>query len=398
MNLNVVSEFRFSRTPDGIAWTDSVFPFAFWQRYLDVFDQVVILARVQDVPAAQPAWQQVSGDKVAMAALPYYLGPWQYLRHFPTIKRASRSALSEGNAVIFRVVSPIAATVEPGLHQAGRPYALEVVGDPYDVFGPGAVRHPLRPFFRWWFSRQLRIQCRRACAVAYVTQHALQRRYPPAANAFSTYYSSVELPESAFAAAPRPPAPIGRPAHIVFVGMLEQMYKAPDILLEALALCLNGGLDFRLAMLGDGKYRPLVEALAARLGLGSRVQFLGMLAGGDPVRAELDRADLFVLPSRTEGLPRAMIEAMARGLPCIGSSAGGILELLPPQDCVPPGDAAALARKIQEVAADPERMAAMSARNLKRAREYHQDILRQRRVIFYRAVREKTEAWLRDRL
>jgi glycosyltransferase involved in cell wall biosynthesis len=114
------------------------------------------------------------------------------------------------------------------------------------------------------------------------------------------------------------------------------------------------------------------------------------------VRAALDHADLFVLPSRTEGLPRAMIEAMARALPCIGSTVGGIPELLPPEDLVPPGDAAALARKIREVVCDPDRMARMSARNLEQARQYREDALSGRRIAFYQRVREVTEAW-RDR-
>jgi glycosyltransferase involved in cell wall biosynthesis len=90
-----------------------------------------------------------------------------------------------------------------------------------------------------------------------------------------------------------------------------------------------------------------------------------------------------------------MLEAMARGLPCIGSTVGGIPELLPAEDLVPPGDAVALAAKIREVAADPERMARMSARNLAKAEEYRDEALRERRLAFYRYVRESTETWIR---
>ena len=90
-----------------------------------------------------------------------------------------------------------------------------------------------------------------------------------------------------------------------------------------------------------------------------------------------------------------MIEAMARALPCIGSTVGGIPELLPPEDMVFPGDAGALARKIREVVTDPARMARMSARNLKMAREYRGEILRERRIAFYRYVRERTKEWLK---
>jgi glycosyltransferase involved in cell wall biosynthesis len=154
-------------------------------------------------------------------------------------------------------------------------------------------------------------------------------------------------------------------------------------------------MDLRLVLIGDGKHRAELEERAAARGIGDRVHFRGQLTAGAAVRAELDRADVYCMPSRTEGMPRAMVEAMARALPCIGSTMGGIPELLPPEDMVPPGDVDALAAKIREIVTDPARLAAMSARNLRRARDYHEEILRERRSACYHALRERTEAWLR---
>ena len=89
-----------------------------------------------------------------------------------------------------------------------------------------------------------------------------------------------------------------------------------------------------------------------------------------------------------------MVEAMARALPCIGSTVGGIPELLSAEDLVPPGDVEALARKIQDVLSAPERMTQMSARNLEKAREYRDDVLAARRNAFFEHVRRSTAAWL----
>ena len=108
----------------------------------------------------------------------------------------------------------------------------------------------------------------------------------------------------------------------------------------------------------------------------------------------LDEADLFVLPSRSEGLPRAMIEAMARGLPCIGTRVGGVPELLLAEDLVAAGDAEALASKIIEVFHEPQRLAEMSARNLSQAQAYRDEVLRERRTQYYSRLREVTERWL----
>jgi glycosyltransferase involved in cell wall biosynthesis len=83
---------------------------------------------------------------------------------------------------------------------------------------------------------------------------------------------------------------------------------------------------------------------------------------------------------------------MARGLPCIGTTVGGIPELLPPEDLVPPNDPYALAAKIKEVLRSPERMARMSMRNLQKAQEYREEVLQARRRAFYQAVKEITRS------
>jgi glycosyltransferase involved in cell wall biosynthesis len=181
----------------------------------------------------------------------------------------------------------------------------------------------------------------------------------------------------------------------LLVGSLEQLYKGPDVLLRALAHCKAAGLDVRTTLIGDGRKRPSLEALAGELGLADRVHFTGRLPPGSAIRDQMDRADVFVLPSLTEGLPRAMLEAMARGLPCIGSRVGGIPELLPDEDLVDPGDSAALADKLISVAADADRLREMAARNLLKARQYHADVLRPRRRDLYAHLRAATENWLR---
>ena len=395
MAVCISLEHRFDRTPDGAVWTQTQFAHHFWVRYLEVFEQVRVVARVREVLTVPSDWKRADGEGVSFAAVPHYLGSWQYLWRVRQVQRAAVNAVSANDAVILRVSSRIATCIEPLLRRTGHPYGVEVVSDPYDVFAPGSVRHPLRPFFRWLFPRQLRRQCAGACAATYVTEHALQRRYPPAVSAFSTHYSDVELPDSAFMPAPRLPRQGAGMFTLIFVGTLAQLYKAPDVLIDAVAACVREGLDLKLIVVGDGNHRAELKTQAAALGLGERVCFRGQLPAGDAVQAQLGQADVFVLPSHQEGLPRAMVEAMALGLPCIGSTVGGIPELLPAEDMVPPGDVAALARKIRDVVTNPERMARMSARNLEKAKEYRDEFLCERRNVFYRYVRERTEAWLK---
>lgn len=394
MKVIVALEYRFERTPDGKVWTQTTFPYAFWMRYLEVFDLVTVLARVLDVPGVPSNWQRADGEAVSFAAVPYYIGPWQYLLKAWAVRQAAQNSVGHRDAVILRVSGQIASCLKPMLFRTGHPYGVEVVADPYDVFAPASIKSPLRPFLRWYYPLQLRKLCFKACAASYVTKEALQKRYP--CPNFSVSASTVELIEESFVSQSRCYQEKIAPFTLIFVGTMAQLYKAPDVLINAVAICVRDGLNIEFVLVGDGQYREELETLARKLGIDKRVRFLGQLASGEAVRSQLDRADLFVLPSYQEGLPRAMLEAMARALPCIGSTVGGIPELLRAEDMVPPGDATALARKIRQVVTNPESMTRMSAYNLDKAKEYKNELLRQRRLLFYRCVREQTEAWLKQ--
>lgn len=169
------------------------------------------------------------------------------------------------------------------------------------------------------------------------------------------------------------------------------MYKGPHMLLRAMAECRLRGLNAEAALLGEGRCVPAMKELAGTLGIADRVQFLGQLPAGKPVFAFLDSIDLFVMPSYAEGLPRALLEAMARGCPCVGSAVGGIPELLDAAEMVPVGDPKALADKIMEVAANGPRLEQMAWRNLEKAKQFSPERLRDVRREFCRMVRLRAE-------
>jgi L-malate glycosyltransferase len=392
MKVVISLEQRFDRTPDGKVWTQTTCAYSFWTRYLEVFDRVSVVARVKDVSSVPADWKQADGERVSFAPVPYYIGPWQYLLKLAQIKRSAQQAVKKEDAVILRVFSPIALFIEPILQRTGHPYAVEVVADPYDVFAPGSIKTLLRPFMRHWFFWVLKKLCANAIAAAYVTKKALQRRYP--CPNLAVGISDVELPDDAIVASARLQQDRLKTPTLIYVGTLQQLYKAPNILIDAVAACVSEGLDLKLIVVGSGQYQPQLEAQSARLNIASKVHFLGQL-GSSEVREWIDRADLFVLPSYQEGLPRAMVEAMARGLPCIGSAVGGVPELIPPDDLVPPGNVAALASKIKEIVTDPERLARMSQQNLEKSKDYRDRSLNGQRTDFYRSVRNSTEAWLK---
>ncbi len=393
MRLVITAEHHFVRSPDGAFWGPDSMTYRFWQRYLEVFDHVSIVARVRSVDQVDPEFTRIDGEGVSLHRLPEYVGPRQYLAVRRSFLREARAAITPQDAVLLRVgCSPVAAAVESVLDRRGQQFGVEVITDPHMVFAPGAIRHPLRPMFRRMFTRQLQRQCQHAAAATYVTRSALQERYPAGAETFATSFSDVDLPPSAFVAHSRPAASPTTPPSVVSIGSMAQVYKGFDVLIDALALCAAQGFPVKATLVGDGRHRTELEQRARRVGLQELVTFTGQLAGGQPVREQLDRADLFVLASRTEGLPRVMLEAQARGLPCIGTRVGGIPELLDDDSLVPPDDAKSLAARIVAFLRDPQRMASASAHGLNNAHEYGDAVLHARRVRFLRELHARTRS------
>jgi glycosyltransferase involved in cell wall biosynthesis len=382
----VALEYRFGRDGTGRVLAQNHYHHQFWTRYHVAFDEVVVVGRVAPIDGPADGWREVEGPGVRFVALPGYVGPWQYLFRLRALRAVAGEVVAGTSACVLRVPGQVGALLEGAARRAGRPFAVEVVGDPADSLASGAIRSPLAPVFRALAVRRLRAQCRDAVAAAYVTASTLQQRYPP--GGYTTHYSDVDLPDEAFAA-PRP-ARSDRRLRAVFIGSLEQPYKGLDVVLESARACEDAGCGFDLEVLGDGVLRPRYERQAADLGLTGSVCFAGRIPSGPPVWERLRAADLYVLASFAEGLPRALIEAMAAGLPCIGTSVGGVPELLAAEDLVPPRDPAALTALLRTVITDPARRDAMAAHNHEAAADFREAVLGERRVNLYRRLRAGT--------
>jgi len=133
----------------------------------------------------------------------------------------------------------------------------------------------------------------------------------------------------------------------VVAGRLEEQ-KGHDVLFEALVRLGKTGLDFTLVVAGEGSRRSWLEQQALSLGLQPKVTFVGQV---EALGGLLSAADAVLLPSRWEGLPLVLLEAMARARPIVASAVGGVPDAI--EDgvhgtLVPPGDAAALAEALEQ--------------------------------------------------
>lgn len=151
-----------------------------------------------------------------------------------------------------------------------------------------------------------------------------------------------------------------KPARLLFVGRIVYQ-KGLDLLLDALGRLRK--LDWQLELVGDGPRRERLEDQAARLGIAKRVQFHGWQPR-QALPGIFSAANLFVYPSRHEGMPNAVLEAMASGLPVVATRIPGNEELVEEGKTgrlVPPEDAVALQAALESLIKDAKRRQAMGA-------------------------------------
>ena len=384
MRVLLTSEARFERTPGGEIWGPPAYGRALWARYLDVFSSVMIAARVANVTVASPGSVAASSPDVQFCPLVPYAGLSGLLSNLPRVRASVVSAVQHTTAIIVRAPSPIAYLTSRAAASVGRPFAAEIVGDSDQVFARGAFHHPLRVPIRWLARSTQRQLSREAIAVLYVTKTVLQRRYPSRGQSYAA--SDAALDDLAFASEDRhewrPPAEFV----LVTVGGLDQPYKGTGVLLDAVHELRRRGASVKLRIVGDGRLLVHYQRQAEALGLSPVVEFVGQ-QDRPAVHAALDSAHLFVLPSLTEGLPRALLEAMARGLPAVATNVGGVPELLPSECLVPPRDAHALAVRVEQMMRDQPARRRLGHRNRAHARTHHERCQSTIRRDFFTAVR-----------
>lgn len=392
MRLLFVHDHRFRRDPDGNYYTSGSLPAAVWARYLRHFDQLHVLSRDGGTVGHEPSLALASHPGVSFETAPNLSTPRQLLRPSRAAVRQMEAAVLGADAVLARLPSELGLLAMRTAHRLGKPYAVEVVGCAYD----GYLNHgkALARLYAPLVYRRARRAVARAPLALYVTAGWLQGRYPCGGEMVAASdVETVALDEAGHANRDARLRALseGRRPTLGTVASLSIKSKGIQTAIPAIALLRKEGLDLHYALLGAGDPEPW-RALARREGVEDLIGFDGTRASGAGVREWLDGIDVHLQPSFQEGLPRATIEAMSRGAACIGSTCGGLPELLPPDRTHAPGDVAGLAVRIRTLAEDPVALAAASRADLETARQYLPDVLKERQDRYLGRLREMAEA------
>lgn len=226
---------------------------------------------------------------------------------------------------------------------------------------------------------------RRCEAVVYVGRHMLRQRWLPRLDERRVRVIENGIPDPLPLAQPVPEVLsswAGRSFVIATVGRLSEEKAQADLIDATIALHAQGR-DVRLLIVGDGPLRAALEARAKPLG--SSVLFAGLQ---DAPLEWLQRAQVFALPSLTEGLPISLLEAMALGVPVVASEVGSVAQALGGHgQLIAPGRVAQLAQALARVMDEPEAFRTQAANARERfLRDYSASVMAERYKSLYRDV------------
>ena len=383
MKLFTTHEFRYLQYKDDF-YDPKNYTNGLYEDVFAVFDKIVLMARCVSVEEI-PACQKIDNTKIEF--LPIY--DFNGIRNpFGIIKAffQSRKAINVADRYWLRSPGFVSFMSAFWLRKKNIIYFLDIPGDPADVAGakligwPKIFKDPLvnlvkRRFQRFSYTSK---------GALTVTLQTLKNIYPSQIMANDAGVSDVKLSGEVFNFPSRDfDAKIFK---IIIIGALLK-YKGHAYLLEALSKIKNKR-NWSLLCIGQGPEKKYLEQQAKALGVSDRVAFCGRIDWGPKLFTELDKAHLFILSSLTEGMPRVVLEAMARALPVVATSVGGVPEIIEYKYLVPPNNSEELASAISSVWNDSEKLGEMSKRNFEKAKEFKLSTTSKLRRTWFQ--------WLRD--
>ena len=355
-----------------------------WTRYLKYFDSIDVVGRVRhtDCEDDVKGFSISDGDNVRIFGLPNLMS-FKGLLHYFKARKMMKERMREVDAAVIRLPSSLGNLACKVARRLKKPYAVEIVGCAWDAFR--YYGNTVSKLSAVYFTLAEKHSVKNAPYAIYVSRHFLQNRYP-------NKHINIGCPDSNILISPQEvldnrikkidSSDVNSEFRMGLVASLETAYKGHDTAIKALSVVKDKIPNVKLCFLGDGDSSKLAR-IAEEYGVLDKVEFCGALPGGAPVLEWLDKIDLFLMPSRQETLGRALLEAMSRACPAIGSKETAIPEQLG-DDCVhPKNDYNEMARLIVYMYENPEYMKLCAYENFYRSRKYSEEFLEDRRKNFW---------------
>lgn len=347
------------------------------KRYLQLADELRFLIRVRVVSEAEIGrYGTIENEHFSVAECPNSKSIKLYFQNHFKVKKLVEKEVEAADFLIIRLPSAAGNLALQHAKKINKPYLIEVVACPWDVLRNHSWKGKLLAPFKF---RRLQKNVIDAPYVMYVTEKFLQNRYPTKGKSIGL--SDVELSPIGDVLNKRITSiekKVGR-LKLTTVGAIDVVYKGHAFVLEAIKELRSVGIEMEYHLVGGGDSSRLTS-LAKSLGIEDLLFFHGVKKH-EEIFDWYDAMDIYIHPSKTEGLPRTIVEALSRGCLCMGSNVGGIPELIDSNYLFEVGNVQQIVNQLKSV--DKQQLIEQAERNINRAMDFELPRLEAKRAAFY---------------
>ena len=337
-----------------------------FNRYISIFGTMRIISRINSIENISELLEinnkfvEIKGETTIGKTIPIL-----------------KSEIKKSRHLIVRMPSFLGIKAIQYAKKYKKKYLIELVGCPWDALWNHSYKGKLIAPFIYYLTKKY---INNAEYVIYVTEKFLQKKYPTTGQ--NTNCSNVlinDFDESILKLRLKKINIKKRNMIIGTIGAVNIKYKGQQFIIEALgSLKKKGIINFEYHLVGNGD-NSYLKNTARKYNVSEQVVFVGGLPHQEIFNWLDKTVDLYVQPSRQEGLPRALIEAMSRALPAFGSKTAGIPELLDKQFIF--SNTNSNIQEIEEILKlfDQQKMIEQAIRNFEEAKKYQANIIEKRR-------------------
>ena len=354
-----------------------------YERYSYMADEITFMMRTKKIEGENkftPVPKQIN-----VVSVPNFKNPKLYLKNKKIAQEIVEKCIKENDYVVLRSQSSIAQLAIKYIRKYNKPYIVESVGCSWDSYWNHGMLGKLVAPYMYYKTRSI---IGKADYVYYVTTKFLQKRYPTKGKTVCCSNVVLEkVDDSVLYKRLEKISQFDKKGKIVLgtAAAIDTRYKGHEYVIKAMPELVADGYDVEYHLAGGvtgAKENTFLHDLAVECGVIDRVKFMGSLPA-DKMNAYYDSLDVYVQPSKQEGLPRSVIEAMSRGCPCIGTSIAGTPELLQEMCLFHKGSSIEFKKALLRVL-DSD-MSLLAKENFNKAKEYEKTVLRKKREAFYDA-------------
>ncbi len=356
------------------------FPASIWSNYIINFDEIAVFGRRANSINSKVVLSSGNGN-VTFHLTSNYSSVLGLFKNYFKLKKEMSLLMRNVDIVLVRLPSILGFVGASVARQMNKKLWIEVVGNAKESMISqgslmGVIGAPI-------LENLAKSNIRNAHYVSYVTESKLQKDYPSNLQAINVSLSNVIIPKIIKSTEINFDRFKLNPFKIALIGGFNVRYKGQDILLKAISLLpesIKKHIELYFIGIGDPHW---IYTKARSLNVEDNIKFIGTKESGGHLLSYLKDMTLYIQPSLTEGMPRALLEAMSVGCPVMGSKVGGIPDVVNPDLQHEKGDYKTIANQIKRLFQNRRILQEEAQRSIEIVRPFLKTTLDDRRREFY---------------